>query len=126
MDQRLSGGLNSVPYLYRCDTKVLPMYYRSERCDTVLLPYFYRILQYGFVNVGRAPVEPRNGSTALWWPIAIFQVLSRRSSADFLAAVNFVLRFRFRRGTSVVCDRAFKYSYFTLYLTSQGVKGIVQ
>ena len=26
MDRRLSGGLNSVPYWYRCDTVVLPMY----------------------------------------------------------------------------------------------------
>ena len=26
------------------------------------------VLQYGFVNVGRAPVAPRNGSAALRWP----------------------------------------------------------
>ena len=71
---RLSGGLNSVPYWYRCDTVVC-------------------VLRYGFVNIGRASVAPRNGSSALRWPIVIFQVLSRRSSADFLAVVDFVLRF---------------------------------
>ena len=26
------------------------------------------VLRYGFVNVGRAPVAPRNGSAALRWP----------------------------------------------------------
>ena len=82
MDRRLFGGLNSVPYWYRCDTVVMPivltMYYRSQRCDTKLLPITPVWLRY----VSRAPVAPRNGSAALWWPIVVFQVLSRRSSAD--------------------------------------------
>ena len=58
-----------------------------------MIPHCYGILRYGFVNVGRAPVAPRNGSAALRWPIVIFQVLSRRSFADCLASVNFVRRF---------------------------------
>ena len=62
------------------------MWYRTT---TVLLPYS------GMASLMSVEYRyaPHNGSAALRWPIVIFQVLSWRGSADFIAVVNFVLRF---------------------------------